>query len=337
MFLRQLYDQDTYTFTYLVADQVSRQALLIDPVLGQVGRDLALLEGLGFELMYALDTHVHADHITGAGTLRQHTGCKIVGAKRGAACNDLKLGQGDRLQLGALTVEVLETPGHTDDSLSFKIGEHVFTGDALFVRGTGRTDFQHGDAGQLYDSITTRLFALPDSTRVWPGHDYKGHSQTTIAEEKRLNPRLTGKDRDAFIALMGALALPRPRYIDQAVPANQEGGLGVALEDAEHTFQEVSASAVARLDGARIIDVREPHEFNGDLGHLPGALNVPYAEIAQAALDWRRDTPLLLVCRSGRRSRGVAQTLAARGYTRIRNLSGGMLEVQAAGYPVERG
>jgi sulfur dioxygenase len=337
MFLRQLYDQDTYTFSYLVADEGSRQALIIDPVLGQVERDLALLEQLDFELVYALDTHVHADHITGAGTLRQHTGCKMVGSKRGAACNDLKLGQGDRLPLGALTVEVLETPGHTDDSLSFKIGEHVFTGDALLVRGTGRTDFQQGDAGQLYDSITTRLFALPDSTRVWPAHDYKGHSQSTIAEEKRSNPRLAGKDREAFIALMGALKLPRPRYIDQAVPANQEGGLGVAIEDAEHTFEEVGASALGELAGVRIIDVREPHEFSGDLGHLPGALNLPYLEIAQAALDWRRDTPLLLVCRSGRRSRGVAQTLAARGYTRVHNLSGGMLEVQAAGCPVQRG
>lgn len=337
MFLRQLYDQDTYTFTYLVADPGSRQALLIDPVLGQVERDTALIEQLGFALVYALDTHVHADHITGAGTLRQRTGCKIVGSKRGAACNDLKLGQGDRLALGALTVEVLETPGHTDDSLSFKIGDHVFTGDALFVRGTGRTDFQHGDAGQLYDSITKRLFVLPDHTQVWPGHDYKGHSQTTIGEEKRLNPRVAEKSRDAFIALMSALKLPRPRYIDQAVPANQEGGLGLALEDAEHTFEEVSASAIPSIDGLRIIDVREPHEFNGELGHIGGAHNVPYAEIAQAALDWRRDTPLLLVCRSGRRSRGVAQTLAARGYTRVYNLSGGMLDVQGSGHPVERG
>lgn len=336
MFLRQLYDQDTYTFTYLVADPASKQALLIDPVLGQVERDLALVQQLGLKLAYALDTHVHADHITAAGTLRQLTGCKIVGAKRGAACNDLKLGQGDSVKLGALTVEVLDTPGHTDDSLSYKIGDNVFTGDALFVRGTGRTDFQHGDAGQLYDSITTKLFTLPDHTQVWPGHDYKGHSQTTIGEEKRLNPRLANKQRDEFIALMGALNLPKPRYIDQAVPANQEGGLGVALEDAEHTFQEVSADAIKKLDNVRIVDVREPHEFNGELGHIKGAHNVPMTEIAQAALDWRRDTPLLLVCRSGRRSRGVAQTLASRGYTRVHNLTGGMLEVQASGYPVER-
>jgi sulfur dioxygenase len=336
MFLRQLYDQDTYTFTYLVADTSSGHALLIDPVLGQVERDAGLIEQLGFRLIYAIDTHVHADHITGAGTLRRLTGCKIAGSKRGAACNDLKLCDGDRLALGALTVEVLETPGHTDDSLSFKIGDHVFTGDALFVRGTGRTDFQHGDAGQLYDSITRRLFTLPDYTQVWPAHDYKGHSQTTIGEEKRLNPRVSNRSREAFIELMNALKLPRPRYIDQAVPANQEGGLGLALEDAEHTFEEVSAAAIAKIDGLRIIDVREPHEFNGELGHIEGAHNVPYAEIAQAALDWRRDTPLLLVCRSGRRSRGAAQTLAARGYTRVHNLSGGMLDVQAGGHPVER-
>jgi glyoxylase-like metal-dependent hydrolase (beta-lactamase superfamily II) len=227
MLLRQLYDQETSTYTYLVADEKTRRAALIDPVREKVDRDLTLLRELGLDLVYVLDTHVHADHVTGSGALRARTGAKTVGSLRGAECVDQKVRHGDVLELGEVHIEVLETPGHTDDSLSYRIGNHVFTGDALLVRGTGRTDFQNGDAATLYASITRVLFSLPDDTNVWPGHDYRGHTVSTIAEEKAHNPRVAGKSEGEFVAIMKDLALPRPKYIDEAVPANRLCGNAV--------------------------------------------------------------------------------------------------------------
>ncbi len=223
MLLRQLFDYETYTYTYLVACEETKQAILIDPVREQMDRDLALIEQLGLRLVYILDTHVHADHVTAAGPLADKTGAKTVGGG-GAGCTDLVVQHGDTLEVGSLRVEVLATPGHTDDSLSFRVGDAVFTGDALFVRGCGRTDFQNGDPSTLYDSITRVLFALPDDTRVFPGHDYRGHTMSTIGEEKRWNPRLAGKSREAFIQIMDNLGLAPPKHIHEAVPANRACG-----------------------------------------------------------------------------------------------------------------
>jgi sulfur dioxygenase len=226
MLFRQLFDAETSTYTYLLADEATRAAALIDPVLEQVERDLKLLEELGLKLVLMLETHVHADHVTGAGTLRQRTDATVAASTRGAPCANLQVAHGDVLRVGNLEVKVLETPGHTDDSLSFLCEGHLFTGDALLIRGTGRTDFQNGDAGQLYDSITGRMFTLPDETRVYPGHDYAGHAMSTIGEEKRHNPRLAGKTRDAFIAFMQSRQLPPPKKLSIAVPANRACGLG---------------------------------------------------------------------------------------------------------------
>lgn len=224
MLLRQLFDKESSTYTYLVADPATKEAALIDPVAEQVDRDLQLVQELGLNLKYALDTHVHADHVTGSGLLRERTGARTVASNKGADCVDLRLGHGDRLALGRYEIEVLETPGHTDDSVSYLVDDQVFTGDALFVRGTGRTDFQNGDPEALYESLTEVLFALPEQTVVWPGHDYRGHTVTTIGEEKRHNPRVTGKSRAQFVEIMNDLGLPRPRKLDVAVPANRECG-----------------------------------------------------------------------------------------------------------------
>ena len=224
MFLRQLFDAESSTYTYLLADEPTRQAALIDPVLEQVPRDLLLLSELGLSLVYVLDTHVHADHVTAAGLLRERTGARTVAGKKGASCADLQLAHGDELRLGSIVLRALETPGHTDDSLSFLAGEHLFSGDALTIRGAGSTDFQNGDAGRLFESITGVLFALPDATRVHPAHDYKGQTESTIGEEKRFNARVAGRTKDEFVTLMNNLKLKPPAKIDVAVAANLDCG-----------------------------------------------------------------------------------------------------------------
>jgi sulfur dioxygenase len=224
MIFRQLFDAASSTYTYLIGDPATRQAALIDPVMEQLERDLAFIQELGLTLTYAMETHVHADHVTASGKLREGTGCQLVVGTGGASCANLHVRHGDVVRVGNLGVQALATPGHTDDSMSFRVGDRVFTGDALLVRGTGRTDFQNGDAGQLYDAITQVLFTLPDETLVYPGHDYKGCTVTTIGEEKRFNPRLAGKDRATFIQIMAELNLPPPKKIDIAVPANRACG-----------------------------------------------------------------------------------------------------------------
>ncbi|MBZ0234966.1 MAG: MBL fold metallo-hydrolase [Deltaproteobacteria bacterium] len=225
MMIRQLFDLETSTYTYLVADPVAGVAALIDPVREQVDRDLQLLRELGLTLTHVLETHVHADHVTAAGTLREKTGATTYASGAGAPCVDVHLRHGDTVQVGAITITARATPGHTDDSMSFSVPGAVFTGDALLIRGCGRTDFQNGNAAQLYESITQVLFALPDDTLVYPGHDYRGRLVSTIGEERRFNPRLAGKSREEFVAIMDQLGLPPPKYIDIAVPANR--GCGV--------------------------------------------------------------------------------------------------------------
>ncbi len=239
MIFRQLFDAESSTFTYLVADPVTREALLIDAVREQVDRDLKLIDELGLRLVYVLDTHVHADHVTAAGELRARVGAKTVVGGAAAPCADVHVQHDDELRLGSLVVHVLATPGHTDESVSYLVGDRVFTGDAMLVRGNGRTDFQNGDAGALYDSITRVLFALPDETLVYPGHDYKGHGVTTIGEERRFNPRLAGKSRAEFIGIMQALNLPTPRKIQEAVPANRACGDARHLQGALAPVQGV--------------------------------------------------------------------------------------------------
>ncbi len=226
MIFRQLFDRETSTFTYLVGDASSGGAALVDPVRENVARDLLLVEELGLRLTHVFETHVHADHVTGAGELRARTGAKTFGARAGGpACADEGLGDGDAVAVGAITFRVLVTPGHTSSCLSYVLSpcdpQRVLTGDALLVRGCGRTDFQEGDAATLFDSVRGKLFALPDSTRVYPAHDYRGMRVSTIGEEKAHNPRLRLTTTKAeFVALMGALDLPPPAKIAEAVPAN---------------------------------------------------------------------------------------------------------------------
>jgi glyoxylase-like metal-dependent hydrolase (beta-lactamase superfamily II) len=224
--MMQLFDAESSTYTYLLKDEASGEAAIIDPVDTQAERDLALIRREGVTLRYTIETHAHADHITGAGRLRELTGAKAVapaGCNIGAA--DLQVLHGELLQLGGEVIRVIHTPGHTAGSASYLWRDHLFSGDTLLIMGCGRTDFQSGDAGALYDSITQKLFTLPDDTRVWPGHDYRGFTVSTIGREKAHNPRLHGHSRDEFIALMDGLHLPKPKLIDVAVPANRRLGI----------------------------------------------------------------------------------------------------------------
>lgn len=222
----QLFDEQSFTLTYIVADVATKHALIIDPVDHQIERDLAFLERHGLALRYTLETHAHADHITSAGLLRQRTGALSAAPFNcGVAPADLHLEEGAAISIGSETLKVIETPGHTAGSICYLWRDAVFTGDTLFIGSCGRTDFQGGSAGDLYDSITQKLFSLPDATLVYPGHDYKGNRVSTIGVEKRTNPRLAGKGRDEFITLMNALDLPKPTMMDIAVPANRNLGL----------------------------------------------------------------------------------------------------------------
>ncbi|MBX3185609.1 MAG: MBL fold metallo-hydrolase [Labilithrix sp.] len=226
MIFRQLFDKESSTYTYLLADPSSREAALIDPVVEHVERDLKLVAELGCRLTKVLDTHVHADHVTAAGTLRQRTGAKThFSAHGGPACADVLLSDGDEVELGALRIRALETPGHTNTCMSYVVDGKVFTGDALLIRGCGRTDFQEGDAATLWRSVREKLFALPDDTYVYPAHDYRGQTRSTIAEERKHNPRLgEGMTEAQFVELMNNLGLPPPAKIHEAVPANKACG-----------------------------------------------------------------------------------------------------------------
>jgi sulfur dioxygenase len=227
MIFRQLFEPLSSTYTYLVACPTTGQAALIDPVVNSIDRDLALLQQLGLTLAFTLDTHIHADHITGALHLKQRTGCRIAApAVDRLPCADIGVLEGTPLALGSLSITPLHTPGHTDGHHAYVLGERVFTGDALLIDGCGRTDFQNGSAAELYASVTGKLFALADEQLVYPGHDYQGRRVSSIGQEKARNPRLgQGRSQAEFEVLMAGLNLPYPKFIDHAVPGNRQCGV----------------------------------------------------------------------------------------------------------------
>ena len=322
MILRQLFDYETWTYTYLLADESTSKAILIDPVIDQVEREIKLLDELGLELVYTLDTHAHADHITGSGLLRARLGSKtVVGADAGVVGADVLVQDGSTLRAGDLELEVRATPGHTDGCVTFVTADHkhAFVGDSLFVRGTGRTDFQQGDPQQLYKSIRDKIFSLPDDCLIYPGHDYHGRTVSTVGEERQFNPRIGGDAREEdFVGYMDNLGLPHPKLIDIAVPANLHSGrpdMETASEDISWgpvtlTFAgipEVQPEWVARHTGELfILDVRSPSEFGGELGHLEGSTLIPLDELRERLDDVPRDRPVVAVCQSGKRSAKVS-------------------------------
>lgn len=223
----QLYEAETSTYTYLLADLKTKEAVIIDPVLEMVDRDLQLLKELDLNLKYVLDTHIHADHITGAGALRERTGAKTgVSAAAQVPCADLQLQHGQTINFGGFNIKVLSTPGHTDSCLCFQLGSHIFTGDSLMIRSAGRTDFQQGSSEKLFQSVHQYVYSLPDETKIWPAHDYRGQTHSTVGLEKQFNPRLgLNVDLSEFKKIMSELNLAHPKKINEAVPANLKCGM----------------------------------------------------------------------------------------------------------------
>jgi glyoxylase-like metal-dependent hydrolase (beta-lactamase superfamily II)/rhodanese-related sulfurtransferase len=351
LLFRQLFDGDTGTFTYLLADVPSRQGVIIDTVFEQHDRDLALINELGIELVASIDTHAHADHVTGSWLMHEASGCAIGLAAAARAENvSLPLAHGDRLTFGGRWLEVRATPGHTDGCLSFVLDDQslAFSGDALLVRGCGRCDFQQGNAHSLYRSITEQIFSLPDSCLLYPGHDYTGRSVTSVAEEKAFNARLGGNanERD-FVGHMENMKLPHPHKIAEALPGNMRSGKPHATAEGSAPawapltrsyagLPELSpAWVVAHQSEVTLLDVRSAEEFNGPDGRLAGSLLIPLPELESRTGELPADRPLVVVCHSGSRSALATQQLLKAGRQRVANLRGGLSRWAAEGYRLE--
>ena len=352
LLLRQLFDADTGTFTYLLADGASSKAVLIDPVFEQHARDLSLIQELGLTLVASLDTHAHADHVTGSWLMAQATGCAIgLAAAVGAENVSLPLRHGDRVPFGGRVLEVRATPGHTDGCLTYVLDDHTlaFTGDALLVRGCGRCDFQQGDARTLYRSLTEQILTLPHSCLLYPGHDYSGRGVTSVAEERAFNARVgRGASERDFVGYMDNMKLPHPHRIAQALPGNLRSGK--PREQAHGELQEpwgplrLSYAGLPEIAGEwvavhlgelTLVDVRSAEEFTGPDGHIPGSRLLPLPEL-EAQLDMiPTDRPVVVVCHAGSRAALATQQLLKAGHPRVANLRGGLRLWSEAGYPLE--
>ena len=342
MIFRQLFDRTSSTYTYLLASRHGGEALLIDPVLEQTGRYLKLLEELDLKLVKVIDTHIHADHVSAMGRLRDATRCvTVMGAQSPADVVSMRVADNENLTIEGLALTALHTPGHTSESYSFLMQDRVFTGDTLLIRGTGRTDFQNGDPYDQYHSIFERLLKLPDQTLVYPGHDYKGDTVSTIAEERAFNPRLNVSSAEEYAEIMNNLNLPNPKLMDVAVPENLRLGLHW---DAQHRVPSVSVETLLDvwpdLD-VQLIDIREDSERIRD-GAIPGAIHLPYGQFenhcaaANGTLSGlRRAGPLVFYCAVGERSTLAVEIAREHGLSDLAHMPGGFRAWKAAGGAVE--
>jgi sulfur dioxygenase len=333
MIFRQLFDSVSGTYTYLLASRRGGEALIIDPVLEKVDRYIQLINELDLKLVKAVDTHLHADHITGLGALRDRTQCiTVMGDKSKVDVVSMRLNEGDKLTIEGVALEVLYTPGHTDDSYSFLMQDRVFTGDTLLIRGTGRTDFQNGDPRAQYDSIFNKLLKLPEETMVFPAHDYKGETVSTIGEEKAFNPRLQVKSLDQYVTLMNGLNLPNPKMMDVAVPANMR--VGFAQEAIAQRGWAVSADEAIKLVGrpdVTLVDLREKSERE-KYGVIPGSLHAPYPDLQDNIrsggmlheLATATGKRILFYCAFGERSAMAVQAAQDSGIAAACHIHGGI-------------
>ncbi len=345
MIFRQLFDSVSSTYTYVIASRRGGEALIIDPVLEKVDRYIQLVEQLDLKLVKAVDTHLHADHLTGLGALRDRTHCvTVMGERSKVDVVSMRLSEGDKLTIEGVALDVLYTPGHTDDSYSFLMQDRVFTGDTLLIRGTGRTDFQNGDARAQYDSIFNKLLRLPNDTMIFPAHDYKGETVSTIGEEKAFNPRLQVKSVDQYVDLMNKLNLPNPKMMDVAVPANMR--VGLAQEDIARRGWAVSAAealSLAAQPGIVLVDLRERGEREKH-GVIAGSLHAPYPDLPANVRpggmlhELARATRKRIVfyCAFGERSAMAVQAAQDAGLASTAHIHGGIDAWKKAGGPLLR-
>jgi len=339
LMVKQLYDRESCTYSYLLVDPNTREGAIIDPVRELFERDMQIINELGVELLYTIETHAHADHITSSGKIRQNTGAKIVfGEGSGVPAIDVAIKDGQTLKLGHYEIRAIATPGHTAACTSYYVDGMVFTGDTLLIRGCGRTDFQDGDPSMLYDSITEKLFTLKDDTIVYPAHDYNGRLWSTIGEEKHWNARLGGnKDKQSFVDIMSNLNLDMPKKINEAVPANTSVGINFdpkryLLDD--YTMDDLHQLWRNKPDNTLIMDNRTPEEFAK--GHVPGSLNIPLGT-ENDNIDTLKDyDQVFIYCRSGRRAQTTFTNLSFQGLEHLHCVChSGMPDWIKAGYEVE--
>jgi sulfur dioxygenase len=343
MIFRQMFDSVSGTYSYLLASRRGGEALIIDPVLEKVDRYIQLVHELDLKLVKAIDTHLHADHITGLGALRDRTHCiTVMGEQSKVDVVSMRIAEDDRIQIEGISLRAIYTPGHTDDSYSFVMSDRVFTGDTLLIRGTGRTDFQNGDPRAQYESLFGRLLKLPDETLVFPAHDYKGDTVSTIGEEKAFNPRLQVKSVEEYVDLMNSLNLPNPKMMDVAVPANLRIGFAQS-EVARRGWAITAAEAIAlvgRSDVA-LIDLRETQERNKH-GTIPGSLHAPYSDLLEnvrpggvvnelAAATGKR---IVFYCAFGERSAMAVQAAQDAGLSSACHIEGGLNAWRRASGPI---
>jgi glyoxylase-like metal-dependent hydrolase (beta-lactamase superfamily II)/rhodanese-related sulfurtransferase len=355
LIFRQLFDSTSSTYTYLLGDPQSRQAVIIDTVFEQHLRDLALLQELGLDLAAVLDTHCHADHVTGAWLMRQATQCRIGisqsygDAMRGA---DLRLDHGDRVPFGRRYLEVRATPGHTAGCVSYVTDDHrmCFTGDCLLIRGAGRCDFQQGNARTMYRSIKDQIFSLPDDCLILPAHDYSGRTMSSVGEERAHNPRIGGHaDERDFVGFMENLKLPHPKQIDVAVSANLRSGMpkdarvprpadwGPVRRSYAGLLEIEPEWVTEHLGEVHVLDVRQHEELDERLGHIAGAQVIPLNELRDRLTEVPKDRPVIAVCHAGMRSGQATIILGEADFPAVANLHGGMLLWNQMGLPVVRG
>ena len=337
--VKQLYDRESCTYSYLLMDPETREGAIIDPVREQFERDLQIIEELGIELLYTIETHAHADHVTSAGKIRQITGAKIVfGANSGVRAIDIAIEDDAELSLGRYQIRAIATPGHTSGCTSYFVDGMVFSGDCLLIRGCGRTDFQDGDAAVLFNSIKQKLFTLKDETIVYPCHDYNGRSASTIEEEKRWNPRIGGsRTEQEFVELMNNLNLDVPKKINEAVPANKSCAINFdperylmqdfSMDDLHRSWQDLGADHL-------IVDNRTTEEYAR--GHVPGSVNIPLGTENEKIDLLKQYQQVFIYCRSGRRAQTAFTNLNLQGLDHLICIChSGMPDWTKAGYPVE--
>ncbi len=344
MIFRQLFEPVSCTYTYLLASRIGGEALIIDPVLEKVERYIQLLEELDLKLVKAVDTHTHADHITGLAALRDLTRCVTV---MGDRCNvdvvSMRVREGDTIDIESISLDVLETPGHTDDSYSFMLADRIFSGDTLLIRGTGRTDFQNGDAAASYRSLFDKILKLPDETVVYPAHDYKGDTCSTIGEEKAHNPRLQVGSVDEYVDIMNNLNLPNPKQMDVAVPAN----LRIGYKQADPIIQKgtldvAAAQELWKREDHIFIDLREGSERRRD-GVIPGSVHAPYVKLDQFikpdgllnVMAQQTGKTIVLYCAFGERSAMALKEMDGAGIGGVKHIGGGFKAWRVEGADIE--